>query len=67
MLNRFKLGRSLDKVFSYGCDLLFSEMALSVCKQEEIDLRFNSLDTISFSLTGEYAPDSDEHTILVSS
>jgi transposase len=65
MLNRFKLGRSLDKVFSYGCDLLFSEIALSVCKQEGIDLRFNSLDTTSFSLTGEYAPDSDEHTILV--
>jgi len=65
MLNRFKLGRSLDKVFSYGCDLLFSEIALSVCKQEEVDLRFNSLDTTSFSLTGEYAPDSDEHTILV--
>ena len=65
MLNRFKLGRSLDKVFSYGCDLLFGEVALSVCKQEEIDLRFNSLDTTSFSLTGEYAPDSDEHTILV--
>jgi len=65
MLNRFKLGRSLDKVFSYGCDLLFSEIALCVCKQEGIDLRFNSLDTTSFSLTGEYAPDSDEHTILV--
>lgn len=65
MLNRFKLGRSLDKVFSYGCDLLFSEIALSVCKQEGIDLRFNSLDTTSFSLTGEYASDSDEHTILV--
>jgi len=65
MLNRFKLGRSLDKVFSYGCDLLFSEIALSVCQQEGIDLRFNSLDTTSFSLTGEYAPDSDEHTILV--
>jgi transposase len=65
MLNRFKLGRSLDKAFSYGCDLLFSEIALCVCKQEGIDLRFNSLDTTSFSLTGEYAPDSDEHTILV--
>jgi len=65
MLNRFKLGRSLDKVFSYGCDLLFSEIALSVCHQEGIDLRFNSLDTTSFSLTGEYAPDSDEHTVLV--
>lgn len=65
MLNRFKLGRSLDKVFSYGCDLLFSEIGLSVCKQEGIDLRFNSLDTTSFSLTGEYASDSDEHAILV--
>ena len=65
MLNRFKLGRSLDAAFFYGCDMLFSEIALSVCKQEGIDLRFNSLDTTSFSLTGEYAPDSDEHTILI--
>ena len=24
--NRFKLGRSLDKVCAYGCDLLFSEL-----------------------------------------
>jgi transposase len=63
--NRFKLGRSLDKVFSYGCDMLFSEIALSVCQQEGIDLRFNCLDTTSFSLTGEYIPDSDEHAILV--
>jgi len=65
MLNRFKLGRSLDNVFSYGCDLLFSEIALSVCQQEGIDLRFNSLDTTSFSLTGDYDPDSDEHGVLV--
>ena len=34
MLNRFKLGRSLDDVYSYGCDLLFSEIALSVCQKE---------------------------------
>lgn len=63
--NRFKLGRSLDKVFSYGCDLLFSEVALSVCQQEEIDIRFNCLDTTSFSLTGEYIPETDEQAILV--
>ena len=63
--NRFKLGRSLDKVFSYGCDMLFSEIALAVCQQEGIDLRFNCLDTTSFSVTGEYIPDSDEHAILV--
>ena len=59
LFNRFKLGRSLDKVFSYGCNLLFSEIALWVCKQEGVDMRFNSMDTTSFSLTGE--PDSDEH------
>ena len=72
--NRFKRGRflaitprgrSLDKVFSYGCDLLFSEISLSVCQQEGIDLRFNCLDTSSFSLTGEYIPESDEQAILV--
>jgi len=63
--NRFKLGRSLDKAFSYGCDMLFSEIALSVCQQESIDLRFNCLDTSSFSLTGQYMPDSDEHAIAV--
>src|SRR3954462_7017446 len=28
--NRFKLGRSLDKGFAYGCDTLFSEVALAV-------------------------------------
>ncbi len=63
--NRFKLGRSLDKTFSYGCDMLFSEIAVSVCQQEGIDLRFNCLDTTSFSVTGEYVPDSDEHAIVV--
>ena len=50
MLNRFKLGRSLDDVYSYGCNLLFSEIALDICQKERIDLRFNSLDTTSFSL-----------------
>jgi transposase len=63
--NRFKLGRSLDDAFSYGCDMLFSEIALSVCQQEVIDLRFNCLDTTSFSLTGEYISDSDQHAIAV--
>ena len=28
--NRFKLGRTLDKVHAYGCDLLFSELAFSL-------------------------------------
>ena len=52
MCNRFKLGRTLDEAHAYGCDLLFEELALAICAQEGIDLRFNHLDTTSFSLTG---------------
>jgi transposase len=65
MFNRFKLGRTLDEVYAYGCDLLFSEIALAVCAQEGIDLRFNHLDTTSFALSGEYIPDSDEQAITI--
>jgi transposase len=63
--NRFKLGRSLGKVFSYGCDLLFSDIAHPVCLQEGIDLRFNSLDTTSFALTGAYEPETDTQAIAI--
>lgn len=65
MFNRFKLGRTLDEVHAYGCDLLFSELALAVCTQEGIDRRFNHLDTTSFALTGAYIPDSDEQAITI--
>ena len=56
MFNRFKLGRTLDEAYAYGCNLLFEELALAVCTHEGIDLRFNHLDTTSFSLTGDYIP-----------
>jgi len=65
MFNRFKLGRALDACHEYGCDTLFSEISLQSCKQNNIDCRFNSEDTTSFSLTGEYSTDSDEHTIKI--
>jgi transposase len=65
MFNRFKLGRTLDEVHAYGCDLLFSELALAVCAQEGLDRRFNHLDTTSFALTGAYMPDSDEQAITI--
>src|SRR5438445_12175412 len=65
MCNRFKLGRTLEEAHAYGCDLLFSELSLAVCSQERIDTRFNHLDTTSFSLTGDYVPDSDEHAIAI--
>jgi transposase len=65
MFNRFKLGRTLDEVYAYGCDLLFSELALAVWAHEGIALRFNHLDTTRFALTGAYVPDSDEHAITI--
>jgi transposase len=65
MLNRFKLGRTLDEAYTYGCDLLFHELALVVGAQEGIDLRFNHLDTTSFALHGEYVPDSGEQAMTI--
>ena len=65
MFNRVKLGRTLTEVHAYGCDLLFSELALAVCVQEGIDLRFNHLDTTSFALRGDYVPESDEQAITL--
>jgi transposase len=65
MFNRFKLGRTLDEVTTYGSDLLFSEIALVVCQQEAIAQRFNHLDTTSFSLTGDYVPESDQQAITI--
>jgi transposase len=65
LFNRFKLGRTLEEVSASGCDLLLSELALAVCGQEGIDQRFNHLDTTSFSLTGDYVPESDEQAITI--
>lgn len=63
--NRSKLGRSLEAVYRYGVDQLFSEIAVIGCQQEQIDLRFNSLDTSSFSLTGAYDSETDEQAIKI--
>jgi transposase len=63
--NRFKLGRSLDDAHAYGCELIFSEIAKHVCQKEGIDTRFQSLDTTTFSLTGNKYSDSDEHEIKI--
>ena len=65
MFNRFKLGRTLDEVHAYGCDLLFSELTLAVCVQEGIEQRFHHLDTTSFSLSGDYVPERDEQAITI--
>jgi transposase len=63
--NRCKLGRTLDEVHAYGGDLVCSALALAVCVQEGIDQRFHHLDTTSFSLSGDYVPESDEQAITI--
>jgi transposase len=63
--NRFKLGRALDDVHDYGCDLLFSELAMAACKKEGIETRFRHLDSSSFSLNGEYLPDADVEAVTI--
>jgi transposase len=65
MFNRFKLGRTLDEVHAYGCDLLLSELALAGCAQERIEQRFHHLDTTSFSLSGNYVSESDKQAIAI--
>lgn len=58
--NRFKLGRVLDRCYNYGTE--FSEIALNVCRQENVDTCFNSEDTTSFVVYGDYATDEQEVT-----
>ncbi len=63
--NRYKLGRSLDKVFDYGCDLLFSTLASFGGQQENVDQRFNSLDSTSFSLTGDDSTEENNNAVTI--
>ena len=65
LFNRFKLGRTLDAVYAYGCDLLCEARARAIWTHEGIDLRCNHLDTTSVALTGEYVPDRDEHAMRI--
>jgi hypothetical protein len=44
---------------------LFSELALAVCAQAGMAQRFHHLDTTSFSLSGDYVPESDEQAMRI--
>jgi transposase len=64
-LNRHQLGRALDDIHKYGCELLFSEIARHVCQKGCVAEKFISLDTTSFSVSGEYDVDTDENEIIL--
>ena len=63
--NRFKLGRILDRCHGYGTELLFAEISLAVCRHEKVDTRFNSLDSTSFTLSGDYLAKTDDDTVKI--
>ena len=65
MCNRFQLGRTLDDVQAYGCELWLSEVALAGCAQERLEQRFHPLDTTRFSLRGASVPESAAHAMRI--
>ena len=63
--NATKLSLRLDNIYEYGLEKLFLELAVESCALEKIENRFNSLDTTSISLEGDYDLDCDEQAISV--
>lgn len=64
-LNRFKLGRTLDALAAKGCESIFSILASHACEHSQINQSKRSLDTTSFSLTGQYDNEPDTEVIKV--
>jgi transposase len=63
--NRFALARALDRVYEYGDSTLFAEIAAIACIAEGVDRSIQSLDTTSFSMTGEYDGETPEGCIKI--
>ena len=57
--------RVLDRCHGYGTELLGSLIALNVCRQEQVDTRFNSEDTTSLERTGDYLARTDDDTVEI--
>lgn len=64
-LNRHKLGRTLDALAEKGCEGIFAVLASKACAMAKVDLGAQSLDTTSFSLTGQYDVETDSESIKV--
>lgn len=64
-LNRHKLGRVLDALYEAGCATVFAGLAAQVCAREGVNTGKQSVDTTSFSLTGEYDQERDTEAVQV--
>lgn len=49
-----RLGRCLDRCFTYGCSELFAKVATRAALTYGVDQRFRHLDTTSMNVEGEY-------------
>lgn len=63
--NRHKIGRVLDRIGEYGCEKLFSTIAMETCIREKVDMTYGHNDTTSHSLTGDYDSDTDTELVYV--
>ena len=64
-INRHKLGRVLDQLHDAGVSELFTRAAEIAATKEGVDTSAQVNDTTSFSVTGVYDQDSDEHEIRI--
>ena len=53
-LNDDRIGRVMDKCYSYGISELFLLIALAAIKKYQVNLGYSHLDSSSFSVHGEY-------------
>jgi transposase len=53
-LNDDRIGRVMDKCYSYGISELFLLIALAAVKKYQVNLGYSHLDSSSFSVHGEY-------------
>jgi transposase len=59
------LGRALDWLYAHDLTTLFAGIAPRALRATGLSARQVHVDTTSFAVTGEYAPDLDAHTLAV--
>ena len=53
-LTDYTLGHTLDEIYAYGCEKLFSEIAFEMALEKNLLGELNNVDTTTFSLAGDY-------------
>ncbi len=61
-LTEYKLGHTLDEIYNYGCERLFSELDFEMALEKDLLGELNNVDTTTFSLQGDYDKKSSKKT-----